>query len=802
MNESRFRKSLVTIAVGGLLLSACGNGTERRSSDATSVTNRQRNAALISSPVNLAKVTKVHAGVWDTFALTDGKSIYHWGSSGLAEKTPPQLHEDAERFTQLSSGLFAANALDDQGRLYQWGSNIHSEFAPDELLDGTTRFTFIESDLFQTTAIDTEGIVHSWGYGTDGGLNLTIFPDAGTKFVDATGSYGGGASIDNNGKLYLWGTLKDQSPEKVQLSTGASKFVDAETTSSGIFILDDLGQLSYTEFHQYDLNEKFRQIPQLPLGARFTSIDVGSQLVSAVDDQGNVYVWGGGGNETLETPSKNVLPSQISSISFMYEHAAVMNEQGDLQIWGSKTKHFSPWPIDLIAKAPVMPIAAGGRQSYGINENGSIVQFDSSSDACCPPEEGSYIQVAAGVRHGLAIDRSGNVATWGEYQAGQQSVPWGLNNAIQVIAGHSYSAALTFDGRVYEWGSHVSQNNSLITKPDDVTNVVALAGGLTHVLALQDDGTVIGWGDNNFDKATPPDGLRDIKAIAAGAYCSAALSNTGAITYWGACTDSMTAVSQVENAISISVGDANVVIVKNDGSILAWGEEWTGLNEVPAYATDVVAVSVGQYHALAVKKNGNVLAWGDTTWGNTTIPSEFGGLDPYVPDEEFYEGGSGPSEPYVYTDEDIDALAGIFKDLPPDVREKVLKIIGPVEAKQNPIEDLNALVEKLANEKAKVLAVINNSSVVNATAAVLPTAQSPGLAIGSKVTTKDAVAKLGLKKVKNVSFVLPKKGAANKACKVSKSAVTAAAPGTCIVKVKYTDAKKKSRSTALTLLIG
>ena len=59
---------------------------------------------------------------------------------------------------------------------------------------------------------------------------------------------------------------------------------------------------------------------------------------------------------------------------------------------------------------------------------------------------------------------------------------------------------------------------------------------------------------------------------------------------------------------------------------------------------------------------------------------------------------------------------------------------------------------------------------------------------------------LGLKKVTRVSFVRPKK--AIRACTVTTRTVTAAQAGTCNVKVRYTDAKKKVRTTTLTLTIG
>ena len=49
----------------------------------------------------------------------------------------------------------------------------------------------------------------------------------------------------------------------------------------------------------------------------------------------------------------------------------------------------------------------------------------------------------------------------------------------------------------------------------DANDFIAIAAGWHHNLALKSDGSIVGWGNNNYGQATPADG-NDFVAIAAG----------------------------------------------------------------------------------------------------------------------------------------------------------------------------------------------------------------------------------------------------------------------------------------------
>jgi hypothetical protein len=96
-----------------------------------------------------------------------------------------------------------------------------------------------------------------------------------------------------------------------------------------------------------------------------------------------------------------------------------------------------------------------------------------------------------------------------------------LSNVVAIAGGYYHSLALKADGTVIAWG-----NNSYgqTTVPAGLSNVVAIAGGYYHSLALKADGTVIAWGNNNYGQTTVPAGLSNVVAIAGGYLHSLALT--------------------------------------------------------------------------------------------------------------------------------------------------------------------------------------------------------------------------------------------------------------------------------------
>src|SRR5581483_2665511 len=94
----------------------------------------------------------------------------------------------------------------------------------------------------------------------------------------------------------------------------------------------------------------------------------------------------------------------------------------------------------------------------------------------------------------------------------------------------SRTASVSVQG-VVGWGMSAW---NVFNAPASVTNVVKIACGELHTLALRGDGTVVAWGDDRAGQIDVPAGLTNVVAIAAGSWHSLALRSDGTIAAWGA----------------------------------------------------------------------------------------------------------------------------------------------------------------------------------------------------------------------------------------------------------------------------
>jgi hypothetical protein len=153
------------------------------------------------------------------------------------------------------------------------------------------------------------------------------------------------------------------------------------------------------------------------------------------------------------------------------------------------------------------------------------------------------------------------------------------------------------------------------------TNVVAMAAGGNHIVALKDDGSVVAWGWNDYGQATVPAGAQSgVAAMAAGYTHTVALKNDGSIVAWGAGTNntgsypnygqSIVPVAAQSRVIAIAAGLAHTVALlrtpvplnaRRSGNelILSWPAAATGFTlqstldlNPPASWVDVTNASV------------------------------------------------------------------------------------------------------------------------------------------------------------------------------------------------------------------
>jgi hypothetical protein len=205
---------------------------------------------------------------------------------------------------------------------------------------------------------------------------------------------------------------------------------------------------------------------------------------------------------------------------------------------------------------------------------------------------------------------------WGGNGRGQINVPAGLTNVVAVAGGGTYSMVLNDDGTVAGW--NVDYNNA----PAGLTNAVAIAAGESHNLALQANGRVVAWGLNTYGQTNVPPGLTNVVAVAGGLNHSLALNGDGTVVAWGDNSSSQTNVPPaLSNVVTVAAGRFHSLALNRDGTVVAWGDNSSGQTNVPTGLTNIVAIAAGGWHNLALRGNGRVVAWGDNGVGQTNVPA-------------------------------------------------------------------------------------------------------------------------------------------------------------------------------------
>ncbi|OBA20556.1 RCC1/BLIP-II protein [Metschnikowia bicuspidata var. bicuspidata NRRL YB-4993] len=262
---------------------------------------------------------------------------------------------------------------------------------------------------------------------------------------------------------------------------------------------------------------------------------------------------------------------------------------------------------------------------------------------------------------------------------------------VQVAATDNLSAVLYENGEVYTWGTFRS-NEGLLgyskevntqeypAKVNNLENIVQLATGKDHVLALDAKGIVYAWGNgqqsqlgrkilerHKFTALQPHTfGLYDIKYIASGDFHCFAIDSNGKVFAWGlnqygqcgitnkqgeledgSVIQKPTIIPALEdkNIVEIVGGEHHSLALTGEGELFTWGrydmkEVGIAKENLPDYTyrdqhglprsvpiptllriadgtLKFKAIAAGSHHSFAVTRDGIVYAWG---FGDTYGP--------------------------------------------------------------------------------------------------------------------------------------------------------------------------------------
>lgn len=268
-------------------------------------------------------------------------------------------------------------------------------------------------------------------------------------------------------------------------------------------------------------------------------------------------------------------------------------------------------------------LAYGFPLSYQWLQNGALLAGISGTNLVLTnltwTNAGTYTIVATNYLGSARADidlNVNNLAAWGAFADGsdvKDTAPATLTNVI-AAANNDGILALTADGRIFRWDENGADPVLRLT------NLVSVAAGLAHSLALSNNGTVYAWGDDSLGQTDVPPKATNVWAIAANGYVSAALKADGTVVMWGDDENNeFTPPSNATNLFAFAKGDSHSLGLRGDGTVVAWRDNTYGQTNVPTGLSGVVAIAAGVTHSLALLTNGMVTGWGDP--GALNIPA-------------------------------------------------------------------------------------------------------------------------------------------------------------------------------------
>jgi hypothetical protein len=159
---------------------------------------------------------------------------------------------------------------------------------------------------------------------------------------------------------------------------------------------------------------------------------------------------------------------------------------------------------------------------------------------------------------------------------------------------------------------------------------VRVSAGQAHGVAVLDDGTAVGWGDNGFGQINippPPAGLAYVDADANGRRTVLLLSNgtlreVGSLAPWP-----VPSPSPGQKFEQVRVGDTSIAAAMlDDGTVVTW-DQLSALTGTPNHPTPrpphgvvYVELAAGNQHIAARRSDGEVVAWGKNSYWQLHVP--------------------------------------------------------------------------------------------------------------------------------------------------------------------------------------
>ena len=212
------------------------------------------------------------------------------------------------------------------------------------------------------------------------------------------------------------------------------------------------------------------------------------------------------------------------------------------------------------------------------------------------------------------------------------SPSWIMDDVAAVAASVGHVMAIQTDGSLWGWGQNRRGQLGDGTTEDRpipvhiMDDVVSVSATGFATMAIRADGSLWAWGPNY--RTLPVRILDDVVYVCGTGFFTMAIRTDGNLWAWGLNShgqlgdgtreNRLDPVLVLEDVTAVSTGDTYTMALRADGSLWVWGYNRAGRLGVPGHERvrptmvmdEVIAISAGEWNSRAIRADGSLWAWG------------------------------------------------------------------------------------------------------------------------------------------------------------------------------------------------